>query len=110
MKEDYQKALKRSTLLFLPNTVPFNTQGYQKQRGLELVKKHSFISYTLSDHVDDVIQSGFWVIPKITSANLCNPIHDIINSSTFICPFVSGKCGNGKFYKKNDISRTKRAF
>ena len=30
---------------------------------------------------------------KITSANLCKPIHDINNYSTSICPFVSGKCG-----------------
>ena len=29
----------------------------------------------------------------MTSANLCKPIHDIINYSTFICPFESGKCG-----------------
>ena len=28
---------------------------------------------------DYVMQSGFSVIPKITSANLCKPIHDIIN-------------------------------
>ena len=42
---------------------------------------------------DDGIQSGFWVIPKITSANLCNPIHGIINYSTSICPFKSGKSG-----------------
>ena len=47
---------------------------------------------------DDVIWSGFWVIPKITSANLCKPIHDIINYSIFICPFESGKCG--KEWKK----------
>ena len=32
------------------------------------------------------------VFPKITPANLCKPIHDIINYSTFICPFESGKC------------------
>ena len=31
---------------------------------------------------------------KITSANLCKPIHDIINYSTFSCPFESGICGN----------------
>ena len=35
----------------------------------------------------------FWVIPMITSANLCKPIHGIINYSTSICPFESGKCG-----------------
>ena len=33
MKEDYQKALKKVTLFFLSNPVPFNRQNYQKQRG-----------------------------------------------------------------------------
>ena len=33
MKEDYQKPLKKSTLFFLPNPVPFNVQSYQKQKG-----------------------------------------------------------------------------
>ena len=28
---------------------------------------------------------------KITSANLCKPIHDIKNYATFTCPFESGK-------------------
>ena len=32
-------------------------------------------------------------MPKITPANLCKPIHDIINYSTSICSFESGKCG-----------------
>ena len=27
---------------------------------------------------DDLIQSGFWVIPKTTFANLCKPIHETI--------------------------------
>ena len=36
---------------------------------------------------------GFSVIPKITSANLCKLIHDIINYSTSIFPFKSGRCG-----------------
>ena len=42
---------------------------------------------------DGVIQSGFWVVPNITSASLCKPIHDTINYSTSICPFESRKCG-----------------
>ena len=32
------------------------------------------------------------LIPKDTSANLWEPIHDIINYSTCICPLQSGKC------------------
>ena len=33
LKEDYQKALKKLTLFFLSNPVPFNGQNYQKQKG-----------------------------------------------------------------------------
>ena len=33
LKEDYQKALKKLTLFFLSNPVPFNEQSYKKQRG-----------------------------------------------------------------------------
>ena len=33
MKEDYQKALKKLTVFFLSNPVPFNGQIYQKQKG-----------------------------------------------------------------------------
>ena len=61
-KKDYQKPLKKSTLSFLPNPVPFNGQSYQKQKGpgtsilvaLQVMKqaqKNSFISYILSDQV-----------------------------------------------------------
>ena len=31
--KDYQKPLKKSTLFFLLNPVPFNVQSYQKQKG-----------------------------------------------------------------------------
>ena len=47
------------------------------------------------------MQSGFWVVPKITSANLCKQIHYMINYSIFICPFEFGKCGKGKKEEKN---------
>ena len=40
-----------------------------------------------------MIWSGSWVIPKLTPANLCKPVHDIINYSTSICSFESGNCG-----------------
>ena len=102
MKKDYQKALKKLTLFFLSNPVPFNGQSYQKQKRPEtsdqllfrLRNKSTNISllviYDLTKF-DGVIKSGFWVISKITSANLCKPIHDIINYSTLICPFEFGK-------------------
>ena len=47
----------------------------------------------------DIILSSFRVIPKITSANLCMPILDIIS--------VERK---GKNYKNLNILRTKRTF
>ena len=36
---------------------------------------------------------GFWDIPKITSANLCKLVHDIINYPTCIYAIESEKCG-----------------
>ena len=44
------------------------------------------------------------VIPKITCADLCRPIHAIINYSTFIFPFESGNCvKEGKKLQKKII-------
>ena len=68
MREDYQKPLKTLTLYFLSNP---------------------------SDQVG-AIQSSFRVLPNIAPANLCKPIHEIINYSTSIWPFESGKCGKEK--------------
>ena len=60
---------------------------------------------------DDVIWSSCWVIPKITSANLCKPIHDIINYSTSICPFESGKCGKEEEkLQKFEYFKNKKSF
>ena len=73
-------------------------------------KIHLFDIYYLTKS-DDEMWSSFWVIPKITSSNLYKSIHDIINYSTSICPFESGKCGKeGKNHKNLNISRRKRAF
>ena len=116
MKEDYQKPLKISTLFFLPNQVPFNVQSYQKQKGpgtsdqslFRLQKKFGktplLVIYYLTKF-NDVIQSSCCVISKVTSANLCKAIHDIINYSTSIFPFESRKCG-----EEVNIPRTKGAF
>ena len=41
-------------------------------------RKNSFLVIYYLTKFDYVISSGFWVIPKITSANLCKPIHDKI--------------------------------
>ena len=60
---------------------------------------------------DDVIWSGFWVIPKITSATLCNPIDDITNYSLFFCLFESWKCGKeGEKLQKLEYLENEKSF
>ena len=94
----FERALSKNikTLFFLSNPVPFNGQSYQKQKGsrtsdqllFRLQNKFKkipfFVMYYLTKF-DGIMLSSFWVIPKITSANLCKPIPDIINYSL---PFV----------------------
>ena len=53
----------------------------------------------------------FELLKKITSANLCRPIHDIINYSTSICPVESGKCGKeGKKLQKFEYLENEKSF
>ena len=48
---------------------------------------------------------------KITSANLCRPIHDIIKYSTSIYPFEPEKCGKkGKKLQKLEYLKIKNSF
>ena len=50
----------------------------------------------------------FWVIPKITPANLCKPIHDNLFP---ICPSESGKCGmEGEKLQKMEYLKNKKNF
>ena len=75
LKEYYQKAFKKSTLFFLANLVPFNGQRYQKQkrpgtseqslfRLQNKLRKIILIVIYYMTKFDDVIESGFSVIPK----------------------------------------------
>ena len=122
MKEDYQKPLKKITLFFLLNPVSFNGQSYQKQKGpgtsnlslLRLRSKFTKISLLIMYYLtkcDIVIQSGFWVIPNFSPSHLCKLIHDIINYSTCICPFKSGKCWKEEEkLQKIEYLRNKKSF
>ena len=57
-----------------------------------------------------MIESGFLVISRITSSNLCKPIHDM-NNFTSICPFESGKCGKEKKkLQKFDYLKNEKSF
>ena len=102
MKGDYQKPLKKLSLFFLSNPPPFNGQSHQKQKGpgpsdqslfwfgSQFTKTSLLVIYCMTKF-DGVIQSSFWVIPNIAPANLCKPIHDIINYFISICSFESAK-------------------
>ena len=47
----------------------------------------------------------------MTPANLCKPIHDIINYSTSICPLESGKCGKeGEKLQKFEYLENEKSF
>ena len=121
MKENYQKDLKKGNFIFLSNPVPFNRQNYQKLKGpgssdqslFRLQNKFRKIPLLVMYYLnkfDDVI-SSFWVILKITSANLCKPNYDIINYSTSICPFESGKHGKeGKKLQKFEYLEDEKSF
>ena len=118
---DYQKALKRLT--FFLNPVPLDGQNYQKQKGPGTSNQSLFrlqnkfrkipvlVMYYLTKF-DDIIQSSFWVTPKITSANLCKPVHDTKKYSPCICLVnLESVERKGKNYKKLNISKKKkRAF
>ena len=81
------------------NPVPFNGEKGPETNDLSLFRvqnKFTKISLLVTYHLTKfygVIQSTFWVIPDITPSNLCKPIYHIINYSTSICTFESGKCG-----------------
>ena len=93
----------------------------KNKRGLELVtvalrlpnkfRKIPLLVIYYQTKFDDIIWSGFWVIPKTTSANFCKTIHDIINYSTSNCPFESGNSGKeGKKSQKFEYLKNEKSF
>ena len=94
MKEDYQKALKRVTLFFLSNPVPFNRQNYQKQKDsgtsdqslfrLQNKFRKTQISYVLSDQV-------WW----------CNIERFLSYSKNHICKFMQANLWHRKLLHFN---------
>ena len=109
-------------MFFLSNPIPFNGQSYKKHKRSEtnhqllfmLRNKFRtsplFVMYYLTKF-DEVMQSSFWVFPKLTFANLCKSIHDITTYSASIWPLESGKCGKeGKKNKKIKYLKKENSF
>ena len=118
----FERGLSKS-LKKLYNFISFWTQPLlmdkviKNKRGMELVTSHSsghqktplFVTYYLNKFDD--VWSSYWVIPKLTFANLCKSVHDIMNYSTSpYYPFESGNCGKGKNYKNLNTREWKELF
>ena len=69
--------------------VSFYGPDYGKQKGpgtswqslfglRRLFRKIPFLVFYHLGNFDNLIQVGFWVVTKITFAELCKPIHDVI--------------------------------
>ena len=131
LERDLSKSFKKVNFIFSFEPSPFSLIRFEKQKRSE-TSNQFFSSLVTNNHLfrlqnkfrkipllvmcyltkfDDVIWSGFWVIPKITSANFCKSIHDIIHYSPFICPFKSGKCGKeGKKLQKFEYLENEKSF
>ena len=76
-----------------------------------MFRKILFLAIYHLGKFDDLIQSGFGIIPNNTFANLCKPIHDVtiipVSSDPLNLETMERK---GKNYKKINILRTKSAF
>ena len=121
-ERELPKNVEKVNFIFSSKPSPFNGQSYQKQKGSETSYQSLFrlwnkftkilllVIYYLTKF-DNVIQSGFWGIPKTTFANLCKPIYDIINYSTSTCPFVFENCGKeGKILLKFEYLENEKCF
>ena len=86
------------------------TSRYSGYKTSSARKIPSSVLYYLNNF-DNIIKSNFLIISRTKSANLCKPIHDIINYSTSICPFESGKCGKeGKKLQKFEYLKNEKSF
>ena len=85
LKEDYRKTFKKFTWFNLLHSVFFYGQddyedqkkpgtSQQSQWVPKHLEKNSFLVMYHPGNFDGLMQSGFWVIPKITFAILCKPI------------------------------------
>ena len=92
MKQDYQKALKKVTLFFLSNPVPFSRQDYQKQK-----------EPGTSDQSLFRLRSKFRKIPLLvvyylTKFDRCNIKRFLSYSKNYICKFMQANLWHHKFF------------
>ena len=88
MKEDYQKALKKSALFFLLSPVSLNGQRYQNKRSLELVTSHSSGYKTSSKKIHVLPDQVWW----------CNVKQFLSYSKNYICKFMQANLWHKLFH------------
>ena len=102
MKEDYQKALKKSTLFFLLNPAPFNWKSYQKQKGpgtsdqslFRLQNKFTKISSLVSSH------QVWW----------CNIKQFLSYSKNYTCRFMQANSWHHKLFQSHFSFRISKVW
>ena len=82
MKEDYQKALKKLSLFFLSNPVPFNGQSYQKQKGSGTSHQSLFRSQNKFRKIP------LFVIHYLTKFDDVNVKQFLSYTKNYICKFM----------------------
>ena len=114
MKKDDYKALKKFPVLFNGQSYQKEGPGTSDQLLFRLQNKFRKIPLLVMYYLtkfNDVIESSFWVIPKITSPYLWKPIHNIINYPTSIFHFEFRNCGKeGKLLQKFEYIENKKSF
>ena len=109
----------RLTLFFLSNPAPFNRQDYEKQKPPGSSDKSLFrllsmfrnipllVVYSLNKF-DDIMQSGFWIISKITLLLIYASRFMIsyIIPLSFVLLNLESVGRNGKNYKNLNIEKT----
>ena len=89
LNENYQRNREKVNFIFSFSPTPFLQKILRKQKGPgtgyqplfgqeNMFRKIPFLVISPLGNFDDLIQSGFSVIPNIIFANLCNPIHNVI--------------------------------
>ena len=114
-KRIIKKTFRKLTWFFPLSSVPSPfLLAVLSKKGLELSYQSLFmlqnmfrkIPYLVIYHVrnfDDLMQSGFQVIPKITFLNLCKPVKDVIIIPVLSVFWISKLGMKGKNYKNLSI-------
>ena len=83
----------RTQSLLMVKVIKNKRPGPVGLQATKQVHKNFFLSYILSDQVWWCNTKQFLSYSNYYTCKFMKPTHDIINYSTSICPFVSGKYG-----------------